>query len=118
VAEQQQVYKSEIERIWKLQHDSLSRKDEPQLDPEDDEKKIVRKPSLAPVRQNSVGELMMNSPSAFSPPGGGPSAVASPAYSRGSSIDRDRESSMGPDASRKVLRIKRYVCCLQCRVSV
>jgi hypothetical protein len=31
VAEQQVIYKSEIERIWKAQFDSLSRKDEPQL---------------------------------------------------------------------------------------
>ncbi|KAH0838142.1 hypothetical protein J3R83DRAFT_6393 [Lanmaoa asiatica] len=36
VAEQQQIYKSEIERIWKAQFDSLSRKDEPQLTPEDE----------------------------------------------------------------------------------
>ena len=36
VAEQQQIYKSEVERIWKAQFDSLSRKDEPELTDEED----------------------------------------------------------------------------------
>jgi len=35
VAEQQLIYKSEIERIWKAQFDSLSRTDEPPLTEED-----------------------------------------------------------------------------------
>ena len=39
VAEQQQIYKSEIERIWKAQHDSLSRKDEPELSDNEEDKK-------------------------------------------------------------------------------
>lgn len=38
MAEQQQIYKSEIERIWKAQFDSLSRKDEPQLTRADEER--------------------------------------------------------------------------------
>jgi transcription initiation factor TFIID subunit 1 len=38
VAEQQQIYKSEIERIWKAQFDSLSRKDEPQLTVADEQR--------------------------------------------------------------------------------
>ncbi|KAG9314188.1 TAF1 transcription initiation factor TFIID subunit TAF1 [Chiua virens] len=105
VAEQQQIYKSEIERIWKAQFDSLSRKDEPQLTPEDeaplppppDTKKLVQ-------RQSSMRMETPFSP-AMSP---GPARPASPAYSRGSSLERDRETSMGPD-SRKVLRIKRLV---------
>jgi hypothetical protein len=42
VAEQQLIYKSEIERIWKAQFASLSRKDEPQLtDDEDDLKSLA-----------------------------------------------------------------------------
>jgi transcription initiation factor TFIID subunit 1 len=110
VAEQQQVYKSEIERIWKAQHDSLSRKDEPPLDVVEDEK-IFKKP-LPPQRQGSVSGDYVMSPGfspGFSPPGTGPSAMPSPALSRGSSVDRDRETSLGPDGPRRVLRIRRLV---------
>ena len=39
VAEQQQIYKSEIDRIWRAQFDSLSRKDEPDLSEDEEEKK-------------------------------------------------------------------------------
>ena len=42
----------------------------------------------------------------MSPASGRP---ASPAFSRGSSLERDREMSLGPEGSRKVLRIKRLV---------
>lgn len=38
-----------------------------------------------------------------------PGRPASPALSRGSSLDRDREMSLGPEGSRRVLRIKRLV---------
>ena len=106
VAEQQQVYKSEIERIWKAQHDSLSRKDEPPLDVVEDEK-IFKKP-LPPQRQGSVSGDYVMSPG-FSPSGTGPSAMPSPALSRGSSVDRERETSLGPDGPRRVLRIRRLV---------
>ncbi|KAI9570393.1 TAF1 transcription initiation factor TFIID subunit TAF1 [Boletus coccyginus] len=103
VAEQQQIYKSEIERIWKAQFDSLSRKDEPQLTPEDeappppDTKKPVQ-------RQTSMRIETPFSPAMSPAPGRAPS----PAFSRGSSLG-DREMSMGPEGSRKVLRIKRMV---------
>ena len=107
VAEQQQVYKSEIERIWKAQHDSLSRKDEPPLDVVVEEDKTFKKP-LPPQRQGSVSGDYVMSPG-FSPPGTGPSAMPSPALSRGSSVDRDRETSLGPDGPRRVLRIRRLV---------
>lgn len=40
-------------------------------------------------------------------PIGEPSSVASPGFSRASSIDR--EGSLGPDGGRRVLRIKRLV---------
>lgn len=105
VAEQQLIYKSEIERIWKAQQDSLSRKDEPPLDVEED--KTFKKP-LPPQRQGSIGGDYVMSPG-FSPPGTGPSAMPSPALSRGSSVDRDRETSLGPDGPRRILRIRRLV---------
>ncbi|RDB29477.1 putative transcription initiation factor TFIID subunit [Hypsizygus marmoreus] len=99
VAEQQLIYKSEIERIWKAQFDSLSRKTEPQLTAEDEakhEKKLLqRQASLRPYSQ------------AMSPTPAEPSRPASPAFSRGSSVDHDREMSMGPDGNKRVLRIKR-----------
>lgn len=91
VAEQQLIYKSEIERIWKAQFDSLSRKDEPQLT--DEEKKDSKK-----VPQTSVPSV--------------PSAQPFPAYSRSSSMEREREGSVGIADSRSVLRIKRLVGCI------
>ncbi|KAF8445744.1 TAF1 transcription initiation factor TFIID subunit TAF1 [Boletus edulis BED1] len=103
VAEQQQIYKSEIERIWKAQFDSLSRKDEPQLTPEDEAPPPDIKKPLQ--RQASMRIETPFSP-AMSPAPGRPS---SPAFSRGSSLERDREMSLGPDGSRKVLRIRRLV---------
>lgn len=85
VAEQQQIYKSEIERIWKAQFDSLSRKDEPKLTA-DEEKELQKKPITV-----------------------GPSARPSPALSRAASVDPQRAGSLGPEETRKVLRIKRLV---------
>lgn len=105
VAEQQQIYKSEIERIWKAQFDSLSRKDEPELLPEDEEQPEI-KPPLPLQRQSSVRKESVAPYSAMSPP---VAAAPSPAFSRGSSVDRDREMSLGPDNGRRVLRIKRLV---------
>ncbi|KAJ7675383.1 TAF1 transcription initiation factor TFIID subunit TAF1 [Mycena rosella] len=86
VAEQQVIYKSEIERIWKAQFDSLSRKDEPQLTAEEKEEDAPKARQLS-VRQETVP----------------------PPDLRGSSLDRDREMSMGPDGSSRVLRIKRLI---------
>ncbi|KAI0915204.1 hypothetical protein AcV5_005479 [Taiwanofungus camphoratus] len=105
VAEQQQIYKSEIERIWKAQFDSLSRKDEPQLSGDEEEKKVDQKPQR---RQSLVTDVF----NAFTP-GGSPVArhdtpgPSSPTFSRGSSLAREREMSLGPEAQRRVLRIKR-----------
>ncbi|KAH6916934.1 atypical/TAF1 protein kinase [Coprinopsis sp. MPI-PUGE-AT-0042] len=84
VAEQQQIYKSEIERIWKAQYDSLSRKDEPDLTDEDE-------------RQHKQKLLAISAPTRDSPA----------AFSRASSLER--EGSLGPDGSKKVLRIRRLV---------
>lgn len=107
VAEQQQIYKSEIERIWKAQFDSLSRKDEPQLTPEDEA------PPPPDTKKPAQRQMSMRTETPFSPamspvPGRPPS----PAFSRGSSLERDRELSLGPEGSRKVLRIKRLVGCV------
>ncbi|KAI0308313.1 TAF1 transcription initiation factor TFIID subunit TAF1 [Multifurca ochricompacta] len=81
VAEQQLIYKSEIERIWKAQFASLSRKDEPQLT--DDEDDLKSQPFQRTMRRESR-------------------------LSRASSVERDRDVSVGPDG-RRVLRIKRLV---------
>ncbi|KAG6879873.1 hypothetical protein C0992_010542, partial [Termitomyces sp. T32_za158] len=88
VAEQQSIYKSEIERIWKAQYVSLSRKDEPQLTAEDE------------ARYNS-NQVSQGNHRDSRPP--------SPSFSRASSIDRDREMSLGPEGTKKVLRIRRLV---------
>ena len=108
VAEQQQIYKSEIERIWKAQFDSLSRKDEPDLSEDEEEKKpppVDKKPS----RKQSVmfeGYTPVHSPL----PQADTPAPMSPTYSRASSLARDVvwDGGLGPDA-RRVLRIKRLV---------
>lgn len=100
VAEQQLIYKSEIERIWKAQFDSLSRKDEPKLLPEDENKDVVKKPLQRQGTQPYISAILPM-------PAAGPSARSSPAFSRGSSLER--EGSIGPEGSRKVLRIKRLV---------
>ncbi|KIP11796.1 hypothetical protein PHLGIDRAFT_27789 [Phlebiopsis gigantea 11061_1 CR5-6] len=86
VAEQQQIYKSEIERIWKAQYDSLSRKDEPQLTEEDVREDARRQQTLAAAQAQ----------------------MFSPAASRGSSLGPQREGTPVPDP-RRVLRIKRKV---------
>ncbi|KAF9015586.1 atypical/TAF1 protein kinase [Cyathus striatus] len=98
VAEQQQIYRSEIERIWKAQFDSLSRKDEPQLTDEDEKKDEKRLQSQPFARRDS---MLGTSPAFLAP--------MSPSFSRASSLDRDREGSLGPEGSRKVLRIKRLI---------
>ncbi|KAI5121146.1 hypothetical protein M0805_007144 [Coniferiporia weirii] len=109
VAEQQNVYKSEIERIWKAQFDSLSRKDEPQLTAEDEDRanahkqqqqsQLRNKPKLEDL-EFPPNAAMLAGPRSSIPP-------ASPSYSRGSSLDR--EMSLGPEVSQRVLRIKRFV---------
>jgi transcription initiation factor TFIID subunit 1, fungi type len=103
VAEQQVIYKSEIERIWKAQFDSLSRKDEPQLTDDEDKKDIKKLPKQSSIRPDS--HLYPNSGS----PNAGPSTRPTPPLSRGSSIDRERDGSIGPDGSKSILRIRRLV---------
>ncbi|KAL5533957.1 hypothetical protein ACEPAG_417 [Sanghuangporus baumii] len=105
VAEQQNVYKSEIERIWKAQYKSLSRKDEPQLTQEDEDRAANaarlqnqrNKPRLEDSESRPTLASLVGSPM---PPG-------SPSQSRASSLDR--EMSLGPESSQRVLRIKRLV---------
>ncbi|KAI0714974.1 hypothetical protein C8Q76DRAFT_795782 [Earliella scabrosa] len=107
VAEQQQIYKSEIERIWKAQFQSLSRKDEPELSDDEDEKKTVEE-KKKPQRKQSMFDGYTPAQSPMVRPE--TPAPGSPSYSRGSSLVRDamRDGSLGPEA-RRVLRIKRYV---------
>jgi transcription initiation factor TFIID subunit 1, fungi type len=100
VAEQQLIYKSEIERIWRAQFASLSRKDEPQLSDDEDDRKSQPPQRLARRESRAHSPLI-----SFT---GGPAAAASPGLSRASSIERDRDVSVGPDA-RRVMRIKRFV---------
>lgn len=112
VAEQQVIYKSEIERIWKAQFDSLSRKDEPPLTAED-----IRADGEATRRQQQAQQQMQQQQQqnsmayGYFPGLGGPSQMPmspAPAQSRMNSVER--EGSIGPDgSSRRVLRIKRLV---------
>ncbi|KAJ7899019.1 TAF1 transcription initiation factor TFIID subunit TAF1 [Mycena leptocephala] len=78
--EQNLKYKSEIERIWKAQFDSLSRKEV--IDDENEDVPKVRQEPLPPAFR-----------------------LGSPHYQ-----DRDnREKSVGPDRNRRVLRIQRLI---------
>ncbi|KAL0951477.1 hypothetical protein HGRIS_008165 [Hohenbuehelia grisea] len=89
VAEQQQIYKSEIERIWKAQFDSLSRKDQPPLTEEDVRRDREAQNALqaAAARKDDLAR------------------AGSPFGSRMSSLEPDG----GVDSTRRVLRIKRMV---------
>ena len=97
------MYKSEIERIWRAQLESLSKKEEPQLTEEDEERVLAPKETRVIAKNESSIDLH----TAFSPPRAVQSGPPSPAFSRGSSIDR--EVSLGPETSQRVLRIKRLV---------
>lgn len=99
VAEQQNVYRSEIERIWKAQYDSLSRKEEPQLTAEDEERYNA---SVNAQKQLSRGRSRLDDDD-----NRGSVPPMSPSYSRASSLDR--EVSLGPESSHRVLRVKRLV---------
>ena len=109
VAEQQVIYKSEIERIWKAQFDSLSRRDEPQLT-DDEDKKDTKKPQ----KQSSSRSDSQPYSNAGPPPVGGPFTRPTPPVSRGSSMDRERDGSIEPDGSKNILRIRRLVSPLHC----
>ncbi|KAJ3769359.1 TAF1 transcription initiation factor TFIID subunit TAF1 [Lentinula raphanica] len=89
VAEQQQIYKSEIERIWKAQFDSLSRREEPALTAEDLRRDALKTQQIEAQQQQANRD---------------PTPLDS--FSRGPSIDR---GSVDPEANRRVLRIKRLV---------
>ncbi|KAI0828937.1 atypical/TAF1 protein kinase [Trametes gibbosa] len=107
VAEQQLIYKSEIERIWKAQFAALSRSIEPELT--EDEKAADRdrdkEKDRFGQRRQSIGYTPAQSPLAHPET----PAPTSPTFSRGSSLARERDVSLGPDAQRRVLRIKRFV---------
>lgn len=120
VAEQQVVYKSEIERIWKSQSDSLSKKEEPELTAEDisrsDERDRKEQEMQQKQKQRMQQQYASKSRQDIDLPASAAQALtarardsqppASPAFSRGSSPDR--EVSLGPDGGgSRVLRIKR-----------
>ncbi|KAF5388608.1 hypothetical protein D9757_004600 [Collybiopsis confluens] len=90
VAEQQQIYKSEIERIWKAQFDSLSRKEEPVLTAEDERRDALKTQQIEAQQQAARREVTPLEP-----------------LSRAGSMDRG--GSADPEANRRVLRIKRLV---------
>jgi transcription initiation factor TFIID subunit 1 len=100
VAEQQQIYKSEIERIWKAQFDSLSRKEPPQLTPEEESR--GKKPPSPPLLVTSRKDLQHSHA-----PSPGPNGTSTANDSRGSSMDPNAEQE-AKDRNR-VLRIKRLV---------
>ncbi|KII94163.1 hypothetical protein PLICRDRAFT_132642 [Plicaturopsis crispa FD-325 SS-3] len=93
VAEQQQIYKSEIERIWKAQFDALSRRDEPAVTEEDERRFREEVPGVRDMGAKDPREAVKREEGKEGE------------MSRGSS----REASMGPDGSKKVLRIKRLI---------
>ena len=99
VAEQQNVYRSEIERIWKAQYDSLSRKNEPQFTAEDEERYNA---SVNAQKQLARGRSRLDDDD-----NRGSVPPMSPSYSRASSLERD--VSLGPESSHRVLRVKRLV---------
>ena len=73
-------------------------------DDEDSNKKDIKKPQ----KQSSTRPDSQPYPNAGSPVAG-PSIRPTPPLSRGSSVDRERDASVGPDGSKSILRIKRLV---------
>lgn len=73
---------------------------------DDEDKKDTKKPQ----KQTSIRSDSQPY-SNVGPPIAGPSTQPTPPppVSRGSSMDREREGSIGPDGSKSVLRIKRLV---------
>ncbi|KAL4252498.1 Transcription initiation factor TFIID subunit 1 histone acetyltransferase domain-containing protein [Abortiporus biennis] len=119
VAEQQLIYKSEIERIWKAQFDSLSRKDEPELSDHEEEPQptIIAKDERKTSFSSRRPSVMHETPGGYTPAQSPMTAVrrdtpgpSSLPFSRGSSLaPGEREASLGPDAQQRVLRIKRRI---------
>ena len=71
---------------------------------EDEDKKDTKKPQ----KQSSTRSDSQPYSIAV-PPTAGPSTKPTPPVSRGSSMDRERDGSIGPDGSKSVLRIRRLV---------
>jgi hypothetical protein len=105
VAQQQQVYKSEIERIWRAQFKSLSNKVPPELTLEEANApmfKQPRDPSAAAAGSAAAG------PSGGKTGGGVKSRHASlGAMSRASSVDQDGQAAGEDSKTTRVLRIRR-----------
>ncbi|CAE6501787.1 unnamed protein product [Rhizoctonia solani] len=106
VAQQQQVYKSEIERIWRAQFRSLSNKTPPELTAEEANAPMFKLPRDASVAAPGPG------PGAAGPSGGKTTTGTKSrhssvgAMSRASSIDRDGQTG-GEGKTSRVLRIRR-----------
>ncbi|KAG9081687.1 hypothetical protein FRC07_014452 [Ceratobasidium sp. 392] len=93
VAQQQQVYKSEIERIWRAQFRSLSNKVPPELTAEEASAPMYKQPKEPEVLTNVKSGLKSRHSSLG-------------ATSRASSVDRDGNKEDGKSGTR-VLRIRR-----------
>ena len=133
VQEQQTKYNQEIVRIWNNQWNSLVRRTEPELTEDEEEKRPAKKRRISGDPQEESPYTTANSPPATTPvlavppltinpasisappvPTGDGAATtasttmpASPAFSRGSSIDHDM--SIGPENAQRVLKIRRLV---------
>ncbi|CEL52987.1 transcription initiation factor TFIID subunit D1 [Rhizoctonia solani AG-1 IB] len=103
VAQQQQVYKSEIERIWRAQFRSLSNKTPPELTLEEANAPMFKQPRENPAFASGSGAA---GPSNVKTSTGTKSRHSSlGATSRASSIDRDGQPA--GESKTRVLRIRR-----------
>ncbi|KAF8488534.1 hypothetical protein JB92DRAFT_3016567 [Gautieria morchelliformis] len=130
VQEQQTKYNQEIVRIWNNQWNSLVRRTEPELTEDEEDKRPAKKPRISGDTREESPYAAASSPTAGTPVPAIPvttpipvaippliaggevaarstSVPASPAFSRGSSMDRDM--SIGPENAQKVLKIRRLV---------
>jgi transcription initiation factor TFIID subunit 1, fungi type len=91
VQEQQVIYRSEVERIWKAQFESLARRDEPEFSAEDERR-------AAQQAKKEKMEMM-----------GDKHVAPSPGMSRASSVDRDMSLNGMEGSASRVIRIRRLV---------
>ena len=134
VQEQQTKYNQEIVRIWNNQWNSLVRRTEPELTEDEEDKRPPKKRRISGEAREDSPFPAASSPPAAPPVPVVPAMIhnplptiiapptivgetevtatstpmpASPAFSRGSSMDRDM--SIGPENAQKVLKIRRLV---------
>jgi hypothetical protein len=106
VAQQQQVYKSEIERIWRAQFRSLSNKTPPELTVEEALAPMYKQPRESAGSGAAGAGVAHNHNAKTSGSGSGTKSRHSSlgAFSRGSSVDRDQGDNK---SGTRVLRIRR-----------